>query len=215
LALAYTSSLTVLNGVMQSRFEAKDFNGVVLVARDGRVIYERGLGFANFEWRIPNDSCTKLELGSITKQFTAALVLQFVNEGKIRLDGHLSDYLPYYRKDTGGRVTIHHLLSHTSAIPNFTQAPGFLKGLESRRQNTVQQFALQHCSGDLQFEPGTKFAYRNFGYFLLGAVLEQLSAETYEALLRHEYIFSDAATRMHARQADTHVGRWYNRVSYD
>jgi CubicO group peptidase (beta-lactamase class C family) len=173
-----------IDRVMQARFEAKDFNGVVLVARDGHVIYERGLGFANMEWRIPNDSRTKFELGSITKQFTATLVLQFVNEGKIRLDGHLYDYLPYYRKDTGGHVTIHHLLSHVSGIPNFTAAPGFLEGADSRRKYTVQEFVLQHCSGDLEFEPGTKFAYSNSGYFLLGAVLEQLSGETYESLLQ-------------------------------
>jgi Beta-lactamase len=98
-----------------------------------RVVYERGFGFANLEWRIPNDPHTKFELGSITKQFTALLVLQFVNEGKIRLNGHLTDYLPYYRQDTGARVSLHHLLSHTSGIPNFIAAPGFLEGTESRR----------------------------------------------------------------------------------
>ena len=64
-----------------------------VVARQGHVIYERGFGMANREWNVPNDVKTKFEIGSMTKQFTAMLVLQFVNEGKIRLDGHLSDYL--------------------------------------------------------------------------------------------------------------------------
>ncbi len=184
LAASGADPVTEIDRVLQSRFDAKDFNGAVLVARNGRVIYQRGFGFANLEWRIPNDPRTKFELGSITKQFTALLVLQFVNEGKIRLQGHLSDYLPYYRKDTGGKVTVHHLLSHTSGVPNFTQAPGFLEGADSRRRYTVQDFALQRCSGDLQFEPGTRFAYSNSGYFLLGAVLEQVSGETYESLLQ-------------------------------
>jgi len=178
-----------IDRVMRSHFKAKDFNGTVLVARNGRLLYVHGFGFANLEWHIPNDTRTKFELGSITKQFTALLVLQFVNEAKIRLDGHLSDYLPYYRKDSGGRVSIHHLLSHTSGIPNFIQAPGFLEGADSRRRYAVRDFAVERCSGDLEFEPGTKFAYSNSGYFLLGAVLEQIAGETYENLLQ-ERIFT-------------------------
>jgi len=169
--------------ILQAAHEGGDFNGSALVARAGRVIYEQSFGFANLEWRIPNDSHTKFELGSITKQFTALLVLQFVNEGKIRLDGHLADYLPYYRKDTGARITIHHLLSHTSGVPNFIQAPGFLDGPDSRRHYTVQEFATKYCSGDLQFEPGGKFAYSNSGYFLLGAILDEVSGKSYEQLV--------------------------------
>jgi len=114
--------------IMQSQSTAGEFSGSVLVARDGRVIYQHAFGYANIEWKIPNDLQTKFEIGSMTKQFTALLALQFVNESKIRLDGHLSGYLPYYRKDTGDRVTVRELLSHTSGIPNFITAPGFLEG---------------------------------------------------------------------------------------
>jgi CubicO group peptidase (beta-lactamase class C family) len=183
LALHAADPAPQIQRLLQSRFDAGEFNGSALVARSGHIIYEQSFGFANLEWRIPNDSRTKFELGSITKQFTALLALQFVNEGKIRLDGHLTDYLPYYRKDTGSRVTIHHLLSHTSGIPNFIDAPGFLDGPDSRRRYSVQEFATKYCSGDLQFEPGAKFAYSNSGYFLLGAILEQVSGKTYEQLL--------------------------------
>jgi CubicO group peptidase (beta-lactamase class C family) len=113
--------------IMQSQSTAGEFSGSVLVARDGRGIYQHAFGYANIEWKIPNDLQTKFEIGSMTKQFKALLVLQFVNESKIKLDGHLSDYLPYYRKDIGDRVTIRELLSHTSGIPNFITAPGFLE----------------------------------------------------------------------------------------
>jgi len=177
-----------IDQIMQPRAAAGEFSGTVLVAREGRVIYERGFGMANREWNVPNDVKTKFEIGSMTKQFTAVLVLQFVNEGKIRLDGHLSDYLPLYRKDTGSRVTISELLSHTSGIPNFTELPGFLSGAASRVHHSVPEFVEKFCSGDLGFEPGTKFEYSNSGYFLLGAVLEQVSGATYEQLLR-ERIF--------------------------
>ncbi len=178
-----------IDHIMQARFNAGQFNGSVLVARGSRIIYERGLGFANLEWRIPNDPRTKFKLGSVSKQFTALLVLQFVSEGNIDLGGHISDYLPYYRKDTGSRVTAHHLLSHTSGVPNFLDLPNFLEGPESHVRYSVQEFAKKYCSSDLEFEPGARFGYSNSGYFLLGAILEHVSGKTYEALLK-ERIFT-------------------------
>lgn len=174
-----------INEVMRAHAAAADFSGSVLVARDGRILYQHSFGYANLEWQVPNDLHTKFEIGSMTKQFTALLVLQFVNEGKITLDGHLSDYLPYYRKDTGNRVTVRQLLSHTSGIPNFIFATGFLDGPASRTTYSVQDFALKFCSGDLEFEPGTRFHYSNSGYFLLGAVLEEVSGSSYEQLLKN------------------------------
>lgn len=101
----------------------------------------------------------------MTKQFPSLLVLQFVHEGKIKFDGHLSDYLPYYRTDTGNRVTVGELLSHTSGVPNFTATPGFLEGPASRTKYTAKEFVQTHCSGDLEFVPGTKFNYSNSGIF--------------------------------------------------
>src|SRR5271157_3357523 len=95
-----------ISQVMQVHAAAGDFSGAVLVARDGRILYQHAFGYANLEWKIPNDLQTKFEIGSMTKQFTALLVLQFVNDGKIKLDGYLAAYLPFYRKDTGNRVTV-------------------------------------------------------------------------------------------------------------
>lgn len=177
-----------INQIMETHYATGDFNGAVLVARQGKVIYQRGFGLANREWNIANDLQTKFEIGSMTKQFTAMLILQFVNEGKIGLAGHISDYLPYYRLDTGKRVTISELLSHTSGIPSFTSIPGFLDGPASRIHYGVTEFVQKYCSGDLEFEPGTKFEYSNSGYFLLGAILEQVSGESYENMLQ-ERIF--------------------------
>jgi CubicO group peptidase (beta-lactamase class C family) len=103
------------------------FNGTVLVAEDGKVIYKKGFGLANMEWNIPNEPDTRFRLGSITKQFTATLVLQLVEQGKLKLDGKVSDYLDGYRKDTGGKITIHHLLSHTSGCPTTRRSPASLR----------------------------------------------------------------------------------------
>lgn len=203
-----------IDQIMQARAAAGEFNGSVLVARRGRIVYQRGFGLANVEWNLPNDVNTKFEIGSMTKQFTALLVLQFVHEGKIRLEGHLADYLPYYRKDTGSRVTISELLSHTSGIPNFTSLPGFLDGPASRAHHTPREFVQLFCSGDLEFEPGTRFEYSNSGYFLLGAVLEQISGVSYEQLLQ-DRIFQPLGMKdsgyTHAEAIISHRAAGYER----
>jgi CubicO group peptidase (beta-lactamase class C family) len=177
-------AIPLIGAIMQRQFSRGDFSGTVLVARNGDILYENALGYANREWNTANDLGTKFEIGSMTKQFTALLILQFVNEGKIRLDGRIADYLPYYRKDTGQRVTIAELLSHTSGIPDFLSHPGFLYGPASRTHYGAQEFAAQFCSGNLLFEPGTRFEYSNSGYFLLGAILEQVSGTSDEHLLQ-------------------------------
>src|SRR5437764_5438582 len=146
------------------------FNGSALVADNGKVIYKKGVGLANMEWDIPNAPDTKFRLGSITKQFTATLILQLVEQGKIKLDGKITDYLPDYRKDTGDKVTIQHLLTHTSGIPNYTSRPDFMTKI-SRDPYSVSDFVKKYASDDLEFEPGSKFSYDNSGYFILGAII--------------------------------------------
>ena len=159
------------------------FNGSVLVAENGKVIHKKGYGLANMEWNIPNSTDTRFRLGSITKQFTAALILQLVDEGKVKLDGKLSDYLPAYRKDIGDKVTIHQLLNHTSGIPSYTGLPGFLANV-SRNPYTVEDFVKLYASNDLEFEPGSKYSYNNSGYFLLGAIIEKVTGQSYDKVLK-------------------------------
>jgi CubicO group peptidase (beta-lactamase class C family) len=173
--------------LMTTAHDYGQFNGSVLVAENGRVIYKKGLGLANMEWNIANTPDTKFRLGSITKQFTAMLVMQLVEAGKIKLDGKLSDYLPDYRKDVGERVTIHHLLTHTSGIPNYTALPGFMETV-SRNPFAVEAFIKKYGSGDLEFEPGTKFNYDNTGYFLLGAIIEKVTGKPYEQVLKENIL---------------------------
>jgi len=163
------------------------FNGAALVAENGRVIYKKGVGLANMEWHVPNETDTKFRIGSITKQFTSMLIMQLVEQGKLKLDGKLSEYLPEYRRDVGDKVTIHHLLTHTSGIPSYTGLPNFFNEV-SRDPYTVADFVKKYASGDLEFEPGTKFRYNNSGYFLLGAIIEKVSGKSYEQVLK-ENIF--------------------------
>src|SRR5688572_19738452 len=173
--------------VLELAHSYKQFNGSALVVENGRVIYKSGFGMANMEWDIPNTPDTRFRLGSITKQFTAMLTLQLVEQGKIKLDGKIADYQPDYRKDIGEKVTVHHLLTHTSGIPSYTGQPGFFANV-SRNPYKVADFVKQYTSGNLEFEPGTKYTYNNSGYFLLGAIIERITGKTYEQALK-EMIF--------------------------
>ncbi|HEY0365200.1 MAG TPA: serine hydrolase [Pyrinomonadaceae bacterium] len=161
----------------------RQFNGAALVAENGKILYTGAFGPANMEWNIPNTPDTKFRLGSITKQFTATVILQLVEQGKIKLDAKLSDYLPEYRRDTGDKVTIHHLLTHTSGIPSYTNQPGFFENV-SRNPYKVDEFVKKYASGDLEFDPGSKFSYNNSGYFLLGAIIERVTGKPYEQVLK-------------------------------
>ena len=176
-----------IDKLMSQYADCCQFTGTVLVSEHDQVIFKKGYGLANREWKLPNTPDVKFRLGSITKQFTAMLIMQQVAKGKIKLDGHIPDYLPYYRQDTGSKVTISHLLSHTSGIPSYTDDPKFFPDI-SRNYYAVDDFVKKFCSGDLQFEPGTKFHYDNSGFFLLGAVLEHVTGKSYETLLK-ENIF--------------------------
>jgi len=164
-----------------------EFTGTVLVTEHDKVIFKSGYGYANREWNIPNTPDVKFRLGSITKQFTSILIMQQVAKGTIKLDGHISDYLPYYHKDIGSRVTITQLLDHTSGIPSYTDDPKFFPD-ESRNYYAVDNFVGRFCSGDLQFEPGSKFHYDNSGYFILGAILEHVTGKKYEVLLQEKIL---------------------------
>lgn len=166
----------------------RQFNGTALVAENGKVVYKGAFGLANMEWNIPNTPETRFRLGSITKQFTATVILQLAEQGKIKLDGKLSDYLPEYRKDVGNKVTIHHLLTHTSGIPSYTSQPGFFENV-SRNPYKVDEFVKKYASGELEFEPGSKFLYNNSGYFLLGAIIERVTGKPYEQVLQ-ENVFN-------------------------
>ena len=164
------------------------FNGSALVAENGKVILKKGYGSANMEWNIPNQPDTKFRLGSITKQFTALLIVKLAEKGKIKLDVPITTYLPDYPKENGDKITINNLLTHTSGIPNYTSAPNFLKE-KAKNPYSPADFVKTFSGLPLEFKPGEKFAYSNSGYFLLGYIIEKITGKTYEQYLQ-EIIFT-------------------------
>ena len=162
--------------------EYHQFNGTALVAENGALLYQGGFGHANMEWDIKNTPDTKFRLGSITKQFTAMLVLQLAEQGKIDLQAAVTTYVPEYPKATGDKITVHHLLTHTSGIPNYTSFPGFMQE-HTKETYSPNDFIQVFADSALNFEPGSQFSYSNSGYFLLGVIIENVSGVSYEQLL--------------------------------
>lgn len=169
-----------IDALLKQYYEYGQFNGSILVAENGKVIYKKGFGMANMEWGISNQPDTKFRIASVTKQFTAALVLQLVEEGKIKLDGKITDYLTDYRKDTGEKVTVHQLLNHTSGIPDYKNV--------SSNPYSPADFVKKYVSGELEFEPGTKYKYNNGGYSILGAIIEKVTGKSYETVLQERIL---------------------------
>jgi CubicO group peptidase (beta-lactamase class C family) len=163
------------------------FNGTVLVAERGEVILKKGYGYADIELAVENEPDTKFRIGSLTKQFTAMLIMQLVEEKEIELDLPLTVHLPDYRKDTGDRVTIHNLLTHTSGIPNYADIPGFWSD-SIRIHYTFDKLLYELCAGDLEFEPGSDIRYSNSNYVILGAIIESITGKTYEDALRERIL---------------------------
>lgn len=168
-------------------YQYGQFNGSVLVADRGEVIYKKSFGFADMEWEIPNEPDTKFRIGSLTKAFTSMLVLQLVQQGKLKLDGEITDYLPEYPKKQGSKVSIHQLLTHTSGIPDYGEFPNY-RDL-SRNPFTPESLIRLFADSALRFEPGSKFSYSNSGYFLLGMIIERVTGKPYEQVL-HENILN-------------------------
>jgi D-alanyl-D-alanine carboxypeptidase len=164
-----------------SRFVAEnDFNGVILVARKGEVLHHRAYGHADFEAGTPTALTTRYQLGSISKYLASLVVLKLVDEKKLSLTRPISDYLPAYRKDVGGKVTLHHLLSHTSGISNdVITAYRADKGI-ARVELPVATAVERYASGALQFEPGARFDYAHSNWILVRAIIESASGRTYE-----------------------------------
>jgi len=177
-----------LDAFVESYAENDEFNGSVLVSYQGEVLLKKGYGYANMEWKIPNSVDTKFRIASTTKPLTAALILKLVEEGKIDLSHSIRDYLPGYRSDTGGKVTIHQLLNHTSGIPNVFSHPDF-KDIEANNPYSLNDFISKFCSGDLKFQPGSHFSYSNAGYSILGKIIEQVTELSYKQAL-DDYIFN-------------------------
>jgi CubicO group peptidase (beta-lactamase class C family) len=171
---------------------AGQFSGVMLVARGGKNLLSRACGDADREKRIPNRVDTKINLGSMNKMFTATAVMQLVEQGKIRVEDPVGKYLAEYpNRDVAGKVTIHQLLTHTGGTGDVF-GPEFRENRE-KLKNPADYLALYGTRAPL-FEPGSRYEYSNYGFEILGAIIEKVSGQSYYDYVR-EHIFAPAGMK--------------------
>ena len=171
-----------LSAMMQAYHNYNMFDGAVLVAENGKIIYKDAFGLANREWNIANRTDTKFMIGSVSKPLTATLVLIQVQKGLISLDKTIADYLPEFKNKPAAAVTIRQLLSHTSGIPNYDILKDFFPRI-SRQNFSRQDYIKVFMDSALAFKPGTHYAYSSWGYFTLGYILERVTNKTYAQLM--------------------------------
>ena len=178
-----------VDAYLQHAVRADHFSGTVLVARGGQAVAAQGYGMASYELAVPNTPRTRFRIASLTKAFTAAAILLLQEQGRLRVDDPICPYLdasldrcpPAWRP-----VTVRHLLTHTSGIPNYTHLPGYeqLAGQAAPEDTLVARFR----DPPLDFPPGTQYRYSNSGYHLLGLIIERVSGQAYGAFLR-DHVF--------------------------
>jgi len=178
--------LTRMEEVVRSYLSEKKFMGSVLVVRGNSVLLNKGYGFANLEWDIPNSPSAKFRLGSITKQFTAASILLLEERGKLKVDDPVKKYMPD-APAAWDKITLFNLLTHSSGIPNFTGFPDYAS--QEPFATTPEQLVARFRDKPLDFQPGEKMSYSNSGYVLLGYLIEKISGGSYEKFVQ-ENIFT-------------------------
>lgn len=178
---AHAQDTERMDRVVQQHVQAREFMGSVLVARGEQILFNKAYGSANLEWHIPNEPTTKYRIGSITKQFTAASILMLEERGKLKLEDPIKKYFSGAPATWDG-VTLKHLLTHTSGIPNFTSFPEYQKLKQSNpsRPDLIGLFKDK----PLEFAPGEQWAYSNSGYLLLGYTIEKVAGVPYDEFLQ-------------------------------
>ena len=187
--LSESALVAAVGREVERRAAADQFSGAVLIARGARPVYQSAWGLADRERRVANRIDTRLRNGSMNKMFTAVAVLTLVQAGKVRLEAPLGTYLTSYpNRSVATRVTVHQLLTHTSGLGDvFGPELSAMRDQLRQHDDYVRRFAQQ----PLLFEPGTRWMYSNYGFVLLGAVIEAVSGQSYYDYVR-EHVYRPA-----------------------
>lgn len=178
--LSQTQNFAKLDRYFDVLDSADRFMGSVAVFKSGKMIYQRSVGFSYIEKGIRAEALTGYRIGSISKTFTAVLVMKSVEKGKISLEQTIDNWFP--QVPNANRITVRHLLTHRSGIHNFTDVPTYLRWNTAYRNE--QQMLDTIVAQPSDFEPGTKASYSNSGYVLLTLILQKVWGKTYGTLLQ-------------------------------
>ena len=174
-----------IDRLMKSYYRNGQFNGTILVKRDQDIVYERAFGLADRSWNIENTVDSKFLIGSVSKAYTALMVLILVDEGMIDLNATINAYIPQYGGPGHNRATIHQMLTHTSGIPDHGAIPDLSKKRVRWIYDSDQYLELVKETS-LKFEPGTAFQYSGIAYNLLAIICEKVAHTSFKELLRRK-----------------------------
>jgi len=169
-----------IDALIEKAVKLNRFNGSVLVSKNGKIVYEKAYGYQNAEKHIPNTSNTIYQIGSTTKEFTAAVILKLTEQHALSLDDKLSKYFPGYKR--GNEISIKHLLTHTSGIYEILRDHTAVN--ESTAPRSKERMLSFFIDKPLDFDPGTQYSYSNSGYILLGLIIEKVTGKPYQVVVR-------------------------------
>ena len=172
-----------IDGLMKSLFKNGQFNGTILVKKDDTVLYKRAFGLADRQWDVKNTVDSKFLIGSVSKSYTALMVLILVDEGLIDLNATINTYIPQYEGPGKNKATIHQMLTHTSGIPDHGAIPNLQKKRVRWMYDSDQYLELVKET-TLKFEPGTGFQYSGIAYNLLAIICEKVTNKNFGQLLK-------------------------------
>jgi len=169
-----------IDSLIEKAVQLNRFNGSALVSKNGKIIYEKSFGYQDVEKNILNTSNTIYQIGSTTKEFTAAVILKLAEQHKLSIDDKLSQYFPDFNR--GDEITIKHLLTHTSGIYEILRDhTAFNESTKPRSKERMLSFFINK---PLDFDPGTQYSYCNSGYILLGLIIEKVTGKPYEQVVK-------------------------------
>jgi D-alanyl-D-alanine carboxypeptidase len=185
--LSQSELVTATRKEVERAVGSSQFAGAVLIAKDGKPIFSQAYGLADREHKTSNTLKTRFRIGSMNKMFTAIATLQLVQAGKLELNDPLGKYLTDYpNKNVASKVTIHHLLTHTGGTGNIF-GPDF--DAHRLELHALQDYVKLYGKRDLKFEPGSQWDYSNYGFVLLGVIIEKVSGQSYYDYVReHIYV---------------------------
>lgn len=187
-SIAMTPIASAFTAAPPSRYEevlaaCPDFNGTIVVGRGSSILFSKAIGVADPQSQAPMTLATRFEAGSVSKWVAAMVVMKMIDQGILRLDEPIRQYLPDYRADNGAKLTLRHLMSHSSGVPNeliaARKADPVVAHTELEQMEAVQRYA----SGDLRFVPGTEWDYSHSNWLIVKAIAERMAHRPYRDLV--------------------------------
>lgn len=199
-SISYAQNLTKIDSLLQEKYPDNAPGATFLISKNGSIIYKKAFGLANLELNVPMKTDNIFKIGSLTKQFTAISILMLMEKGKLNLDDEITKFIPDYPTN-GNKITIHHLLTHTSGVKDYTK----VKGLNAIAQKDLTPLELIDFSKNepIDFTPGEKYKYNNSGYIILGYIIERVTGQPFANFVE-EQIFNklEMKTSQYASQRE-------------